>query len=397
MRVLFISSFLIFPDSRVGGAKRLYYLAAELARRCELTVICTDGGREAPPHGSFNALEQPFERLLYVPYKRVLADKLCGPLRIRRSLEPFAAKVTEFVGNQPFDAVICAFPHSLSFLDLPVLRTASNITYIEDDLWPEVMRERIRTEPRLLKKAAMAVRLIQGELFYRAYMPRVRCFVSISAEEQAVIKRKFPSLATRLVGYGLPLEEYPPAGDPPKRLTLGFIGNYMHRPNLDAMVFFLKEWYPEIKERIPGIAMHIAGKNIPESLIESYRADTSIVWKENVRSVHEFYSNISILINPIVSQRGLRTKVVEAAAFCRPVISSALGAEGLADLRIYLAESAADVVKACESLGDAGTYRECAAYNREVVERHYSVEAVGEAFIECAGLGRAEPCSVPAT
>lgn len=397
MRALFISSFLLFPDSRVGGAKRLYYLAAELARRCEVSVICTDGGREAPPHGSFNPLEHPFERLLHVPYERVLADKLCGPLRIRRSLEPFAAKVTEFVGDQPYDAVICAFPHSLSFLDLPVLRSAPNVTYIEDDLWPEVTRERIRAEPRMLWKAAMAVRLLQGELFYRTYMPRVRCFVLISAEEQAVIKRKFPSLATRLVGYGIPLDAYAAAGDPPKRPTLGFIGNYMHRPNLDAMLFFLKEWYPHIKERIPGIAMHVAGKNIPQSLIETYRSDTSIVWKENVRSVHDFYSNISILINPIVSQRGLRTKVVEAAAFCRPVISSALGAEGLADLRIYLAACASDVIKACETLGDPKTYRECAAYNRDVVERHYSVEAVGEAFIECAGLDRAQPRAVPAT
>ena len=381
LRVLFISSFLLFPDSRVGGAKRLFYLARELANQCDLTVLCTDVGREAGARSE--PIETPFERFFYLRYRRSLADKLTSPLGIVRSLRKHESEINAFLGREPFDVVICAFPHTLSFLALPVLRAADRVIYIEDDLSLETARARVAATLSPLMKLVWTARLAQSTRFYNRMMKRVACFVSISQEEQAIMRRSYPALETKIVGYGIPIPEYSPVGPPPEDLVLGFIGHYSHKSNVDAVEFFLEHWYPVLKRRVPRLSVHIAGKEIPAALVEKYRAETGIVWKENVPELRSFYEDISIFVNPIVSQRGLRTKLVEAAAFGRPIISTALGAEGLGDLDLRIAETAEECADACATLQDPATYQACAAGNRKAVEESYSIEAIGRSLFDC--------------
>jgi glycosyltransferase involved in cell wall biosynthesis len=379
-RVLFISTFLLFPESRVGGAKRLYYLAREIERYCDLSVLCTDVSLEA--EGRAEPVKTPFPRFCHIRYQRKLVDKLGSPLGVARSLRPQEEAVNTFVGPEPYDAVICAFPHSLSFLELPILRAVKEVIYIEDDLSLETARVRLAATTSPVLKLLRALRLAQSEAWYRRMMRRVGCFISISEEEQAIVREKYPSLKTRLVGYGLPIDQYAVVPPPPRPRVLGFIGHYSHQPNVDAVHFFLESWYPLLKQRLPGITMHIAGKEIPQDIIEKYRADSSVVWREDVPQLRSFYEEISIFVNPIVSQRGLRTKLVEAAAFGRPIISTALGAEGLAELDIALCETAEEAVAACLALDDPESCRRQSLGNRQVVENRFSLEAVGRALLE---------------
>lgn len=381
MRVLFISSFLLFPGSRVGGAKRLHFLACELARTCELSVLCTDVSGEAEARKT--PIEPPFPRFLQVRYRRHWLDKITSPLGLVRSLAPEAERIEAFVGSRPYDAVICAFPHSLSFLELGSLRSVRDVIYIEDDLALETAREKWRTARGLVERLFRFIRLRQNERFYRHHLRRVRCFVAISEEEERLVRRDHPGVETTIVGYGIPLERFPLLPPPMKPRVLGFIGHYSHQPNVDAMRYFLKEWFPLLRQRLPGVTMHIAGKEIPPSLREEYASETAIVWREDVPELQSFYEEISIFVNPIVSQRGLRTKVVEAAAFGRPVISTHLGAEGLSDLEIHLCDTATAAADACFSLEDGAEYRRVVDLNRELIEQHYSVEAVGRALRAC--------------
>jgi glycosyltransferase involved in cell wall biosynthesis len=380
LRVLFISSFLLFPESRVGGAKRLFYLAQELSRSCDLSVLCTDVSGEAA--GNNEPVKTPFRRFFHLRYQRHLLDKLGSPLGVERSLRAHEPAINDFLGVEPYDAVICAFPHTLSFLSLPRLQSA-RVIYIEDDLSLETARARIAATRSLWMKWALKLRLVQSTRFYARMMRRVSTFVSISREEEAIMQKRYPVLATRLVGYGIPIDDYVLVGAPPAGLVLGFIGHYGHQSNVDAIEHFLDAWYPALKMRYPGLSVHIAGKEIPARFIEKYRSDRAIVWLENVLELRRFYEEISIFVNPIVSQRGLRTKLVESAAFGRPIISTALGAEGLADLDIRIAESAAECAEACAALASPEIYQESVRRNRRVVEESYSIEAIGRSLFDC--------------
>jgi glycosyltransferase involved in cell wall biosynthesis len=389
MRILFVSSFLLFAKSRSGAAKRLFYLARSLATNHAVSLICLDAGNEAD---SFEPASAPGSRLLQVKYSRGLGERFRNPFEVPNYLARESAReIDAFVTAEPPDIVLCAFGFALSLLRLPSLRPAPCVAYLEDDLSFEVFKERARKATSLARKVHMWIRWAQAEMFYQKLLRRAQLFVAISREEAAIIERKFPWMRTALVGYGIPLEEFEFIESRPAALTLGFIGNYIHQSNSDAMAFFLSDWFPRLRERFPEIRMHIAGKGIPPTLKTRWPDAPGVVWQEDVADLRDFYSAISVFVNPIVSQRGLRTKLVEAAAFGRPIISTPLGAEGLAHLGALLATSPEECVEACAALSEPQKYDDAARRGRAAVERFYSIEAIaGELQASLEALHRSQ-------
>jgi len=70
----------------------------------------------------------------------------------------------------------------------------------------------------------------------------------------------------------------------------------------------------------------------------------------DVEDLTQFYGSIGIFINPLRQGRGLRTKVVEAAAFGRRFLSTAFGAEGLEELQLRLCETRSNSWKPFKAL-----------------------------------------------
>ena len=73
----------------------------------------------------------------------------------------------------------------------------------------------------------------------------------------------------------------------------------------------------------------------------------------SVQDLDELYSSIRVVCCPLFSGGGTRIKIIEAAFYGRPVVSTSVGAEGLAFVDrndIWLANSEADFAKACAAL-----------------------------------------------
>jgi glycosyltransferase involved in cell wall biosynthesis len=83
----------------------------------------------------------------------------------------------------------------------------------------------------------------------------------------------------------------------------------------------------------------------------------------------------------------LRTKLIEAAAFGRPIVSTALGAEGLADLEMGIAEEADAFAAEAVRRAAGPSEREAAGRNRRVVERAYGLDAVAGDFLALMAPG----------
>jgi glycosyltransferase involved in cell wall biosynthesis len=158
--------------------------------------------------------------------------------------------------------------------------------------------------------------------------------------------------------------------------VLGFIGNYRHTPNLDAARWLTETLFPAVRARVPAARLVLCGAGFPDALRASFASDPGVEILEELRDLSDFYARISVFVNPIREGRGLRTKVVEAAAYGRAVLSTRLGAEGLEALEIGLFETAEELARAVSGL-DAETTRGIERRNREKVEALFSLEAAG--------------------
>ncbi len=111
---------------------------------------------------------------------------------------------------------------------------------------------------------------------------------------------------------------------PPKIL---FAGNFMHPPNLDAVVRLAREIFPSVRTRCPGTILQIAGESPPRAVRAFAGPDIEITGR--VPDMKPLLAAASVVAIPLRSGSGVRIKTIEALCAGKAVIATALAAEGL--------------------------------------------------------------------
>ena len=376
MRVLFVSSLLLFKETRFGGAKRLYSFLQGLSHLCDVYTICMDASDEKDAY--YASSDKP-DRLLLLPdcsKSLPLAKKIFhAPVDMRPNINRYSKEIDAFLRGLSFDAAMLAYPLALGFVDTPLLRAIPKVVYLEDDLVLEMFKNEAKTKFSGLMRYVRIFRYYQTLLFYQSRLRKIRSWIAISEQEKNVIQSYFPGLNIRIVKHGIDLADFPMLPPCANKRRIGFIGNYHHAPNADAINWFLESIAPYLFEKIDGLEIIVAGKNIPAAISGTTVQNAKLIIMEDISNLADFYSAIHVFINPIISGRGLRTKLVECAAYGRPIISTRLGAEGLEELRILVAETKEDFYKNISTLiEDEGYYTSIVRDNRSLVERCYNNE-----------------------
>jgi glycosyltransferase involved in cell wall biosynthesis len=117
----------------------------------------------------------------------------------------------------------------------------------------------------------------------------------------------------------------------PPRPTVLFFGAFTHLPNREASLIIMKEILPRVVEKLPDVRFQFAG---PEPLPELVNPNTEVLGF--VSDLVEKVRRASVVIAPILSGGGMRTKIIEALACGKIVISTVKGAEGIGQYRNLL-------------------------------------------------------------
>jgi glycosyltransferase involved in cell wall biosynthesis len=119
-----------------------------------------------------------------------------------------------------------------------------------------------------------------------------------------------------------------PSPAPSDKVRLLFVGNLAFPPNVQGFQAFVEQSWPAIRAALPDVELTVVGLNpAPQvlRLVEEYGLDLH----QNVPTVMPFYEAADMVIVPILMGSGTRIKILEAMAYGRAIVSTALGAEGL--------------------------------------------------------------------
>ena len=113
--------------------------------------------------------------------------------------------------------------------------------------------------------------------------------------------------------------------------TIVFTGSMDSRSNIEGVSFLMQEVWPLIILARPGARAIIVGRNPPDALVAAAR-DAGLAWEFTgfVDDVRPFVARAHVYAIPLRVGSGTRIKVFEAMAMGCPVVSTALGVEGLA-------------------------------------------------------------------
>ena len=112
--------------------------------------------------------------------------------------------------------------------------------------------------------------------------------------------------------------------------TILFLGNLRHIPNQEALDFFLSKVFPIVRDERPNAKLAVVGAQAPPGF-EHRLVQPGVEFVGRVDDVREALNAYAVFVCPILSGSGVRVKLLEAFAAGIPVVSTRIGAEGLAE------------------------------------------------------------------
>jgi glycosyltransferase involved in cell wall biosynthesis len=206
------------------------------------------------------------------------------------------------------------------------------------------------------------------------------CMV-VSDEEYAAFKALFPNVKCSVIPLGVDTEFFKPSTLSEEWPSLVFAGDMSYGPNVKAIQYFHSQIYPPLKERFAGLKLFVVGKR-PAEAVRSLDSDPSIIVTGFVDDVRPYLARASVVIAPFISGSGTKTKVLEAMAMGKPVVTSSIGVRGINAIHgdtVYVADSpAAFTDHIQELLDDDAKRKRMGDRAREFVEKCHSWNRVAE-------------------
>lgn len=328
-----------------GGAIAMYGVAAGLAAAGHrVTVLAANTPKHHQPADALAHLG-PNVRLVAVdvdtdlsPWKALRNLLFSGlPYNVERFISPaLADALLQLLRTETFDVVQIEGTFVAWYAGLlgrrpgaalagpPLVLRAHNV---EHTIW-QMLAGRARNPLKKWYLEKLAARLRQFEHEYLKYFDAVAAITDGDARRLRALGCPEP---VACIPAGVDLTQFQP--DPairPRPRTVCVIGSLNWLPNLEGVDWLLREVWPLAHAELPGLELHIAGSHPPAHLTQRPPGQDNVFVHGFVDSAPAFMRQYELMLVPLLSGGGMRVKIIEGLALGKVILSTALGAEGIA-------------------------------------------------------------------
>ncbi|NCO64122.1 MAG: glycosyltransferase family 4 protein [Flavobacteriales bacterium] len=163
-----------------------------------------------------------------------------------------------------------------------------------------------------------------------------RCDLSliISEEEMEILKNQF-KVSEHLLYYLPFLTEFVSLDDKRKlpkfneRQHFIMIGNFLHNPNYDAVLFLKEAIWPLIRKKLPEAEIQVYGAYASEKIFQLTDKKERFIIKGFADDVNEVMQNARVCLAPLRFGAGLKGKLIDAMLNGTPCVMTTIAAEGM--------------------------------------------------------------------
>jgi len=330
LNVLFVSPYAICPPIH-GGGVFMYQTTRELARLCSLhLLILVDYEREVAAQLELESMAASLQCVV----RKEARAKEYGSI-VPYAVRDFASHDIEWLLHRQI------YTHEIDVVQLEYTSLAQygcefehivSVLFEHDIYFQSIARTLPQMHSPVVKMKA-AFEYLRALRFELQALPRFdRVQVCSPANREALLSY-LPELNGRIdddLRAGVDTSRYRFQSEGRERYTMLFLGGFRHLPNRHALDWFARDVLPLVVEKCPEARLVVVGSDPPprHSLPD---AGAAIEIRGFVEDVHEPLGRYAVFVCPILSGSGMRVKLLEAFASGIPVVSTRIGAEGLAD------------------------------------------------------------------
>ena len=265
--------------------------------------------------------------------------------------------------------------HYIAAECLPLLRKyAPQAKLLFDTVDLHYLRERRQAE---LSGDAAALRAAERTRTQElALIRNADATLVVSEAERALLATDAPGADVRVLSN---LHRDAPQGPPwSQRDGVLFVGGFRHPPNVDAVLWFVREVFPRIRAALPRIEFHCVGGDVPEAIARLAGID-GVRIHGHVPDLQPLLDAARVSVAPLRYGAGVKGKVNQAMAHGLPVVATSPAVEGM-HLRdgedVLVADDAEAFADAVVRLhGNEALWTRLAANGRANVAAHFSLDA----------------------
>lgn len=403
MNILWVKMGGLWPCTSGGRLRSLHTISA-LATRHQVTVVTTHGPGD-DPDGLVRRLSDCHD-VISIPYaapKRgsaAFALALAGsylspdPVELWKWRVPAVCdRVRAILDGGAVDLCVADFLLAVANVPLggrvPVVLFEHNVEYL---IWKRLSE--LESSP--LRRALFEVEWRKLRRREADACRRADLTIAVSEDDRRRLVDLAPGSRITAVPTGVDTSYFVQNGYTPRPTQLVFSGSMDWHPNEDAVLYFADAILPRIRAEVPGASLTVVGRN-PSARLREVADRCGIEVTGTVDDVRPSIGEAAVYVVPLRAGGGTRLKIFEALAMSKPVVSTTLGAEGLAlePGRHYVpADDPGDFADAVVALlRDPERRRMIGQAGRRLVETRYSWKTVAREFEErCAEVVPARAC-----
>ena len=111
------------------------------------------------------------------------------------------------------------------------------------------------------------------------------------------------------------------------RKDIVFLGGFGHSPNVDAVIWFIKQCFPHVVSQVPDVKLFVVGSDPPKEIMDLQ--SENIVVTGHVKDLKQYFQKIKLCVAPVRWGAGVKGKIVTSMYYEVPVVTTSLGAEGM--------------------------------------------------------------------
>ena len=179
--------------------------------------------------------------------------------------------------------------------------------------------------------------LLKQDITKREIAAILRCDFSliISTFEMELLKNTFKITDTNLIYLPFLFDEITESQQKKwqsfeDREHFVFIGNFFHKPNVDAVLTLKNKIWTAIRKQLPKAEIHIYGAYVNQQIQELHNKKEGFIIKGFAEDADEVVENAKVVLAPLNYGAGIKGKLTEAMLCGTPSVTTTIGVEGMA-------------------------------------------------------------------
>jgi len=239
----------------------------------------------------------------------------------------FGDRLAELLIEEEFDVIqlegLYLTPYVPLIRELSEAKISMRAHNIEHEIWNRTVKQRSGLTKAYTKIIAKRVKNME-----LASLNSFDVMVPITERDAGILRSMGCSIQMKVAPTGINMEEFREYEAKPEFPSVFHIGALDWSPNQEGLEWFLKKCWKKLHEKYPELKFYIAGRNAPDKIRNI--KENGVVFLGEVEDAYAFMESKAIMIVPLLSGSGMRIKIIEGMALGKSIVSTSIGAEGIA-------------------------------------------------------------------